>query len=208
MQDQEDKKYAKTMLRVRLESIRNQITKTEANKACMKFDTNFKKFLQLYPPKKPDFSIAGFYSIKSEINILFSLHSMELLGHVISLPSISKEDKTLIFRQWSYYAPTTIHPKFFFPEPHITATPITPDIILVPLLGFDKFGARIGYGHGYYDRTLSSPLYQDAVKIGCAFAAQELKQSTLEPSDVLLDFVITEQKIIDCNANRKSKKFE
>jgi len=66
-----------------------------------------------------------------------------------------------------------------------------PDVMLVPLLGFDKFGTRLGYGGGYYDRTLAR-MHKKPKLVGLAFAAQELDIIPREDHDVPLDMVVTE----------------
>ena len=62
----------------------------------------------------------------------------------------------------------------------------------MPLLGFDRFGTRLGYGGGYYDRTLQQ-LKKRPLLVGIAFAAQELDTIPREPHDVPLDMIVTEQ---------------
>ncbi len=66
-----------------------------------------------------------------------------------------------------------------------------PDIIIMPLLGFDSRGTRLGYGGGYYDRTLAG-LGKKPLLVGLAFAAQELDEIPREPHDVPLDVIVTE----------------
>jgi 5-formyltetrahydrofolate cyclo-ligase len=66
-----------------------------------------------------------------------------------------------------------------------------PDIILVPMLGFDRYGTRLGYGGGYYDRTLAS-LTKKPKLVGLAFAVQELPLIPRDTHDIPLDLVITE----------------
>ena len=69
-----------------------------------------------------------------------------------------------------------------------------PDFLLVPLLAFDRMGGRLGYGAGYYDRTL--PLLSSRFALGCAFAAQSVAAVPMGPDDVWLDAVATEREIV------------
>jgi 5-formyltetrahydrofolate cyclo-ligase len=76
-----------------------------------------------------------------------------------------------------------------------------PDVLLVPLLAFDRRGHRIGYGAGYYDLTITSLRAQKRVlAAGLAFAVQEIPCVPATPSDARLDLVLTEREIIDCGS--------
>jgi 5-formyltetrahydrofolate cyclo-ligase len=82
------------------------------------------------------------------------------------------------------------------PAPQAPAT--EPDILLVPLLAFDRAGHRIGYGAGYYDLTIAAlRATQAVVAIGVAFAAQEVAAVPATPHDAPLDLVLTEREVID-----------
>ena len=84
-------------------------------------------------------------------------------------------------------------------EPRPEAPEVAPDILLVPLIAFDRRGHRIGYGAGYYDQTINSLRAQKSVlAVGLAFAAQEIAQVPSTPRDARLDLVLTEREIIDC----------
>jgi 5-formyltetrahydrofolate cyclo-ligase len=74
-----------------------------------------------------------------------------------------------------------------------------PAMLLVPLLAFDRCGNRLGYGAGYYDRTLAG--LPGAFALGCAFAAQEMDTVPAGPQDVRLAAVATEHGIIDCQTS-------
>jgi 5-formyltetrahydrofolate cyclo-ligase len=71
---------------------------------------------------------------------------------------------------------------------------MTPEVLFVPLLAFDRCGRRLGYGGGYYDRTLAG--LPAALAIGCAFAAQEVAAVPAGPGDWRLDAVATEREVI------------
>jgi 5-formyltetrahydrofolate cyclo-ligase len=83
-------------------------------------------------------------------------------------------------------------------EPQAAAPEIAPDIVIVPLLAFDRAGHRIGYGAGYYDLTIAALRARQAVvAVGLAFAAQEIAEVTASPHDAPLDLVLTEREVID-----------
>jgi 5-formyltetrahydrofolate cyclo-ligase len=78
---------------------------------------------------------------------------------------------------------------------------VIPDILIVPLLAFDRAGHRIGFGAGYYDMTITALRAQKPVTaIGIAFAAQEIPQVPATPRDARLDLVLTEKEAIDLRA--------
>jgi len=103
----------------------------------------------------------------------------------------SRKGQPLSLRLWEPHAPLyeagfgTLAPNEFAPQ-------VEPDVIIMPLLGFDAAGTRLGYGGGYYDRTLDR-LGKKPRLIGLAYAAQELDAIPREPHDVPLDMVITER---------------
>ena len=83
-------------------------------------------------------------------------------------------------------------------EPKADAPEVAPDILLVPLLAFDRSGHRIGYGAGYYDMTIAKlRAMKPVVAVGIAFAAQEIASVPVTPRDARLDLVLTEREIID-----------
>jgi 5-formyltetrahydrofolate cyclo-ligase len=86
-------------------------------------------------------------------------------------------------------------------EPTPAAPEVFPDILIVPLLVFDRRGHRIGYGAGYYDMTIARLREMKPVTaIGIAFAAQEIDEVPTTPRDARLDLVLTEREIIDLRA--------
>ena len=86
-------------------------------------------------------------------------------------------------------------------EPLPDALEVAPDILLVPLLAFDRRGNRIGYGAGYYDMTITAlRAHKSVTAIGIAFAAQEIAAIPATPRDARLDLVLTEREIIHCRA--------
>jgi len=101
----------------------------------------------------------------------------------------------LIFRLW-YPGMAMLCEPFGTVRP--TGEVATPDVLLVPLLAFDRAGRRLGYGGGYYDRTL--PLLPGAKAIGCAYAAQELDAVPAGDYDARLDAVATERGVILCES--------
>ncbi|RXE56163.1 5-formyltetrahydrofolate cyclo-ligase [Methanoculleus taiwanensis] len=88
---------------------------------------------------------------------------------------------------------------FGVPEPlgsEIPADPAEIEVIVIPMLAFDRQGNRLGYGAGYYDRFLER--CSQPVRIGIAYSCQEVERLPSEPDDVAMDFIVTEKAIITC----------
>ncbi|KEP62475.1 UNVERIFIED_CONTAM: 5-formyltetrahydrofolate cyclo-ligase [Hammondia hammondi] len=99
--------------------------------------------------------VSGYSPIGSELDSTFLLSLAESLGHACALPCIEEKRAPLTFRQWFCGMPL-VPGKFNIPAPQADCRHpvVEPDVVLVPLLGFDRLGRRLGYGGGYYDRTL------------------------------------------------------
>jgi 5-formyltetrahydrofolate cyclo-ligase len=83
-------------------------------------------------------------------------------------------------------------------EPKPEAAQVDPDIVLVPLLAFDRAGYRLGYGGGYYDLTIAGLRARKTITaVGIAFAAQEVARVPTTPRDARLDLVLTEREVIE-----------
>jgi 5-formyltetrahydrofolate cyclo-ligase len=136
---------------------------------------------------------SGFWPLEGEIDIRPLLEALHALGHAVVLPQTPKRGDPLIFRCW-HPGMEMVRERFGTYRP--TGEVMTPGVLFVPLLAFDRCGRRLGYGGGYYDRTLAA--LPDAIAIGCAFAAQEVDEVPAGPGDAHLDAVATEREIIRC----------
>lgn len=138
-------------------------------------------------------TVSGFYPFGSEIDGRPFLGKLRTLGFVTALPVIIKPAAPLVFRSWVPGDPL-VKGVWDIPVPTGAAKNVVPDILLVPLLGFDDAGYRIGYGGGYYDRTLAYlKKTKKIVSIGLAYAAQHVSYLPRERHDIALDWVLTEQ---------------
>ncbi len=136
-------------------------------------------------------AVAGFWPMGAEIDIRPLLVALHERGHTVLLPETPPRGNPLIFRQWQPDMPM-VRERFGTLRP--TGAVATPDWLLVPLLAFDRAGRRLGYGGGYYDRTLAAlPL---AVAVGIAWAAQEVAQVPAGPLDARLHAIVTEREVI------------
>lgn len=142
----------------------------------------------------PASSIAGYAAIGSEADPSELLSQLDAAGHVCALPVVETRQAPLAFRRWRPGDP-------LFPGGHGTRVPspraplCRPDIVLVPLLAFDGAGRRLGYGGGYYDRTLAALRAggRPVIAVGLAFSAQEAQDLPEDEFDQRLDWIVTEK---------------
>jgi 5-formyltetrahydrofolate cyclo-ligase len=132
-------------------------------------------------------TIAGVWPLPGEIDLRPLLHAFHARGHEIVLPETPPRGQRLVFRRWSPGC-AMIRERFgtYRPDGEIAE----PDLIFVPLLAFDGDGNRLGYGGGFYDRTLQALPGRRAV--GFAHAAQRVARVPVEAHDQPLSFIATE----------------
>lgn len=136
--------------------------------------------------------VAGYLPLQTEIS---PLPAMQRLSGAVAVPEIVAQGAPLIFRRWT--PGCALAPGPFKTRVPVGAVEIVPRVVIVPLVGFDRSGARLGYGGGFYDRTLEALRRAGPVTaIGFAFAAQELDMVPTEPTDQPLDMIVTEAEVI------------
>jgi 5-formyltetrahydrofolate cyclo-ligase len=145
----------------------------------------------------PGVIVSGFMPLASEINPLPLMQKLADAGAQLALPVIAARGKPLIMRAWQFEAALD-RGQWGIREPRRDAAEVEPDIVLVPLLAFDREGHRIGYGAGYYDVTIRRLRRLKAIiAVGVAFAAQEVPKIPTTERDARLDLVLTEREVID-----------
>lgn len=138
--------------------------------------------------------LAGYMSMRTEIDPTSAMEEAAAHGPV-GVPVIIAAGQPLKFRQWEPDS-TMIKGDFGALIPQLGDW-ITPQIVVVPLVAFDTRGGRLGYGGGFYDRTLEKlRASRPTMAIGFAYAAQEDENLPLEPTDQPLDLIVTEHGII------------
>jgi len=154
------------------------------------------RFLDTFAPTRGTV-VSAFWPVGDELDIKPLLEALHAQGCVCTLPVVTIKHMPLTFRVWEPGMPFIVS-SFGIPEPGPDRPPATPDISLVPLLAFDEEGYRLGYGGGYYDRTIEQlrllrrdPPY---LTVGVAFEGQLRSDVPHESFDQPLDWILTEQK--------------
>ena len=144
--------------------------------------------------KKKYIKIALYYPSNFELNVLKLLEFNNLLVQNILLP-VTNKNNLMNFFSWKKNDVLLVN-KFGVLEPAKTQIKI-PDVMLVPILAFDKNKYRLGYGKGYYDRYLNKYLkkFKNILTVGVAFSFQRHHKLPINQNDVKLDFIITEKGI-------------
>jgi 5-formyltetrahydrofolate cyclo-ligase len=149
----------------------------------------------------PGAVVSGFMPLNSEIDPLPLLARLAEAGAKLALPVVVAKGAPLIMRAWQFGAPLTVG-AWGIREPLADALLVDPDIVIVPLLAFDRRGHRLGYGAGYYDLTLTAlRAKKTIVAIGIGYAAQEVAEVPITPHDARLDLVLTERDVIDLRSH-------
>ena len=175
--------------------IRSKILKLRKNKFNKNLKINLDKFISFLKLNTHNLKkIGGYYPSNYEIDDLEILDLLEKQNFKISLPIVKKNNQ-MNFYKWSNKDPLKIN-KFGIPEPALSKI-LYPDILLVPLVGYDNNLNRLGYGGGFYDRYIEKiEKIKKVVKIGLAFSCQKITFVPINQYDKRLDFIITEKEII------------
>ena len=172
--------------------IRNKIIKLRKENYSKDLRIDFRSIIKILKKRKQKKKIiGGYYPYNHEVNVMPLLEKFEKSNYIISLPKISKNSRMNFF-VWSSNDPLNIN-EYGIPEP-ITNRMIFPDVLLVPLVAYDKNCNRVGYGGGFYDRYINrTKKIKNILTIGLAFSYQKVKKIPIEKNDVKLDFIITEK---------------
>jgi 5-formyltetrahydrofolate cyclo-ligase len=187
-------------LRQQLAERRRALTPLERITAAQ----GLRRTLEQLPEYFTDARVAGYWASNGELPLNVAIPPLAAREQQFLLPVVGA-DRQLRFAPWQ--AGDAVQPnRHGIPEPVAPATWLAPfqlDLVLVPLLGFDRRGHRLGYGGGYYDRSCA--FLKDQIRptepllVGIGYAFQELDAIDAEPWDVALDFIATERELIDCS---------
>lgn len=136
--------------------------------------------------------IAGYWPIGDELDCRPALAALKAAGAEVALPVAAGQGEVLIFRSWSPGDALDGGP-FGTAHPTPRAAVVVPEVLLLPLLAFDAGGRRLGYGAGYYDRTIAA-LRRDrrVLAVGLAYDGQEVETVPVGRHDQAMDGVITD----------------
>ena len=187
-------KYGKTYLRKKF-----LLHRKKKHLKAEKFNFNliFKLIKRHFYKKR--IVIAGYYPSNYEVDILNFLYRASKKKFRIALPVIKSSNK-MFFKSWVYKEPLYVN-KFGILEPQNSKKKIIPDLIMVPLVAFDNHLNRIGYGKGYYDRSLKKirKINKNAITLGIAYSFQKCARIPVNKYDFKLDYIFTERGIISSN---------
>ena len=139
--------------------------------------------------------VSAYLPMGDEIDPLPAMHSLHGLGYRLCVPVTGRRGELLRFREW-HPGTALVSGRMGIREPAEGAM-LAPEVLIVPLLAFDRRGYRLGYGGGFYDRTLAALRAEGPVTaFGFAYAAQEVAAVPIEHTDERLDAVVTEAGVI------------
>ena len=178
----------KSKLRKKILKIREKTNKSD-------IQINYNQIIKILKKEKINKKIiGGYFPVNFEIDDLVLLRKFEKNRFNISLPVIKKNFQ-MDFYKWSFFEPLNVN-KYGIPEPE-RKNIVYPDILLIPLVAFDKNLNRLGYGGGYYDRLIKKlSKKKKIIKIGLAFSVQKIDKVPTNVYDQKLDYVVTNKYII------------
>ena len=177
----------KSQLRKKIIRIRQKINKEN-------IQINFSQIIKILKKEKISKKvIGGYYPVNFEVDDLELLKKFEKKNFNLCLPVIKKNFQ-MDFYKWSFYDPLRIN-KYGIPEP-LKKNKVFPNILLIPLVAFDKNLNRLGYGSGYYDRFIAKNSKKKIMKIGLALQDQKIKKVPTNLFDKKLDYIVTNKYIL------------
>ncbi len=141
--------------------------------------------------------VSGYWPLADELDLRPLLQALHAKGCKVVLPAMTGKDRPLVFRDWTP-GDALVPAGFGTLEPAASSPARAPDVLLVPLLAFDREGYRLGYGGGFYDRSLAELRAAKRVTaVGTAFAGQEVPAVPRDHNDQPLDWIVTERESIE-----------
>ncbi len=176
-------------IRIYARSIRQDIHQKNGREFSEKINDHFFQ-TQHFMPRTV---FAAYYPIGSEVNSRPLMDTLNEQGHLTALPIITSKEEPLIFRLYRSGDALT-KGSFGVPEPSSHMPSIIPDFLIIPMLAFNSQGYRLGYGTGFYDRTLEDLRRIKPIKaIGVAYSGQKNDDVPFEDHDEKMDWIITEK---------------
>jgi 5-formyltetrahydrofolate cyclo-ligase len=189
---QQDLAAIKQAMRREAEARRAQAAAAADEKAAERLTENILRAVTTWPGA----TVSAYWPMRDELDPLPVLKALAKKGHPTCLPVVIGNNQPLVFRSWKSGQPL-MPGSFGTSEPPPEAPAAEPDLLLVPLLAFDRKGYRLGYGGGFYDRTLVALRARKAITaVGVAFAGQEVPEVPHDELDQRVDLIVTEAGVI------------
>ena len=191
----------KKVLRIEMRSLRRRLAEEQP-------DASQRAARRLPLSRFARFSIIGAYcAVGAELDpgpVLNAILNFDPGRMKAALPVAVDRDSPLKFRQWRPLEDTLVEDAFGIPSPAPSCPELLPNLMITPLLAFDRQGGRLGQGAGHYDRTLRNLRRQRPVFVlGLAFAGQELPEVPMLEHDERLDAIVTETEYIEVARDRR-----
>ena len=187
----------KRLLRERMKGERRTAAKKRPD-AARHAARNFMQSIPMPADGADSRFVSVYFPIQTELDTEPLAAALIEKGFSVALPVTLKKKSPLIFRAYSPGDPL-LTGAYGEKVPIESAKTVSPAIVVLPLLAFNRRGDRLGYGGGFYDRTLAELRKADAVlAVGYAFGAQEVDDIPTAPLDERLDWVVTEREAIRC----------
>ena len=138
--------------------------------------------------------VSGYWPMRHEFDVRPLLAALHERGHPCALPVVRGRGQALEFRAWAP-GDALIDAAYGTRVPPESAAAVTPGLLLVPLLAYDERGYRLGYGGGFYDRSLAA--LSSPIAVGCAYDAQAIDAVPTDDHDRRLDWIVTEKRILE-----------
>lgn len=180
---------AKLDLRENILLKRYALTASDAHKAMLKISETVN---DLIGEKRRIKNVALYAPINKEIDMAFLAEMIMMRGLSICLPRVVRKNEAMVFNKWDLLP---LQDKDAENIPCAMGDEVQPDVIILPVVGYNREGYRLGYGSGYYDRTFHH-MSPDVLKIGIGYAFQETDQFKNESHDIPLNIMVTEKEII------------
>ena len=176
------------------EELRKYFFSLRKNKYFNLKEKDFKPLLSEIARHNKNSIIGSYYSINFELDLKILNTFLFTKGFSLSLPFIHKDNELMEFKEWNSSDVLQLN-KYGIPQMFLDSKTIIPDIFLVPLLAFDKYGNRLGYGSGYYDKyfNMLNKTKKRFRTIGVGFSFQKKDKLQTLKTDFCLDAVFTEK---------------
>ena len=157
------------------------------------------RFLARFGDRVAGAGVSAYWPIGDELDPLPLLHALAGRGAVCALPAVIGPGRPLAFRRWRP-GDALVEARFGLSEPPGTAPPVAPDIVVAPLLAVDRAGRRLGYGGGYYDRTIAALRSRaEVLVVGIGYDVQIRPSVPAGADDRRVDWVVSEKRIFECS---------